>query len=164
MEIFGQTIGGEMTWAAVVQAAASIIGFIFISVQLVHLIRSIRGATQDRLYAQYTEICKLFLQNPHLRPYFYENKTLTDSERASTPRLAQEIDFMSEAILGLIEHAVLQKKNLPGDAWKHCWLPYTRERVAKSDAMRKFFQTHKGCYAKALCKEMRRISAKRKVG
>ncbi|MPR12567.1 hypothetical protein [Microvirga tunisiensis] len=66
-----QYIGGQMTIAAIVQALAALIGFPVIMFQLYLLRRNIRGATQDRLYAHYMEICKLFMGKPHLRPYFY---------------------------------------------------------------------------------------------
>jgi hypothetical protein len=58
----GQNIQGPMALAAVIQAVAAVVGFLFIIIQL-------RAATQDRLYAHYLEICKLFMQNPELRPY-----------------------------------------------------------------------------------------------
>jgi hypothetical protein len=143
------SIGGQVTWAAALQAAASIIGFLVIGYQVIHLRKNIRGATEDRLYAHYTEICKLFIQKPYLYPYFYDNQSLTGS-LSNRENLHEEIAMMSEAIFGLIEHACLQQKNLPPDAWKNCWLPYANERLSKSAAMQQFFNCNQGWYTAAL--------------
>ncbi|MGH6926319.1 MAG: hypothetical protein ACRED5_21530 [Propylenella sp.] len=142
-------IGGEMTLAAVVQALASIAAFVFIIFQVTQINRSIKGATQDRVYAHYTEICKIFLQKPYLRPYFYENKELLEDD-PRYPHLRSEIDFMSETILGLIEHAVLQQGNLPPDCWENCWLPYANERLRMSAEIKKFFAPNTDWYTDAL--------------
>ena len=71
-----------------VTAAGLVTGFIF-------FLLSQKAATQDRIYAHYTEICKLFMQNPQLRPYFYDRKELL----ADDPHLRTQIDVMSETIL-----------------------------------------------------------------
>lgn len=142
-------IGGQMNLAEIVQAAISAIGFIFVIYQIIHLIRSIRGVTQDSLYTHYTEVCKIFLEKSYLRPYFYENKVFT-SPNAENPNLQAEIEFMSEAILGLIEHAILQRNNLPDDAWTNCWQPYARERIRKSVEIKKFFAPNQNWYTGVL--------------
>lgn len=59
----GFGIGGQVTWAAAIQASASLIGFIVIGYQVIQLRKNILGATQDRLYAHYMEILKLFMEN-----------------------------------------------------------------------------------------------------
>ena len=142
-------IGGQMTLASVVQAGASACGFFFIGYQIWQARRSIRAGTEHTLYDHYTEVCKLFIQKPYLRPYFYDNKTLSEID-ISNPHLREEIDMMSEAVLGLIEHSVLHAKNLPGDTWKNCWMPYTFERLDKSTEMRNFYFPNRLWYTKAL--------------
>jgi hypothetical protein len=156
-------IGGQVTWAAALQALASIIGFAVIGYQVIHLRKNIRGATQDRLYAHYTEICKSLMQKPHLYPYFYERKTLSPASSLDTEEnLRYEIDLMSETILGLIEHSCLQQKNLPKDSWKNCWLPYALERLDKSPAIEKFFNPNQGWYTSALCSVVNEFYAKKR--
>jgi len=133
----GFGIGGQVTWAAAIQASASLIGFIVIGYQVIQLRKNILGATQDRLYAHYMEILKLFMEKPHLYSYFYNAKAYSklDDNREN---LREEIDIMSEAIFGIIEHACLQKQNLPHDSWNNCWQPYAHERMRKSAEMEKF--------------------------
>ena len=77
--LWKENVQGTMALAAVVQMVAAIIGFFVLFYQVLKLRNNLEGATQDRLYAHYTEICKLFIGNPDLRPYFYER-----SEDAST--------------------------------------------------------------------------------
>jgi hypothetical protein len=59
----GLSVGGQVTWAAALQALASIIGFMVITYQVIHIRKNIMGATQDRVYAQYMESCKMMMQN-----------------------------------------------------------------------------------------------------
>jgi hypothetical protein len=95
-------LSAPMNLASVVQAGASVFGFLFVGYQLWQARRNIRGATEHTLYVHYTEICKLLIGKPHLRPCFYENKTMSLQD-PNNPNLREEIDMMSEAILGLIE-------------------------------------------------------------
>lgn len=146
-------IGGQMTPAAFVQAAAAVIGLCFIAVQLWQVLRSLRGATQDRLYAHYMEVCKLMMGQPKLYPYFYEDKPIQTID----PTLKESSQIVCEAFLGLIEHAILQQKNLPKDAWRNCWLPFAKERVSKSEPLRNYFRENEGWYAKELRKTVKQI-------
>jgi hypothetical protein len=127
--------------------------------QLVDLRKDVQGTTQDSLYAHYGEICKLFLKKPYLRPYFYENEAKPASCPADRPSLNDEIDGMSEMILGLIEHAVVQHANLPKASWNNCWLPYAKERVKKSKTIREFYQKNKDWYAADLKEKIKDILA-----
>jgi hypothetical protein len=157
----GKTAQEPMTLPAVVQASASIIGFLVIGIQIFFLIRGLQGTTQDRLYAHYMEICKLFLQYPHLRPYFYDKagnpQSAVPDPKITNKTLVQQIDFMSEAILGLIEHSVVQLPNLPTDSWEGCWHPYAVERVKKSPALQEFYKSNLIWYADQMRTQMDRI-------
>jgi hypothetical protein len=64
---------------------------------------------------------------------------------------------MCELIFGLVEHAVLQKKNLPRDTWKNCWRPYALERLEQSNALEHFFDPNAHWYTREMRKEMRSI-------
>jgi hypothetical protein len=161
MTWWGQNVQGPMTIAAVFQMLVAAIGFPVVIYQLIQLHKNLEGATQDRLYAHYTEICKLFMQNPELRPYFYgrvENAGGTlrgEQARECNDSLSPKIAFMCEAIFGLVEHAVLQKKNLPGDAWKNCWRPYAIERLEQSEALENFFDPNAHWYSHRMRKAMK---------
>lgn len=70
------TLEGKVTLALTTQIFALLGGFASVAHQTVELTKGIKGTTQDRLYAQYGEICKLFMEKPYLRPYFYEIRCL----------------------------------------------------------------------------------------
>jgi hypothetical protein len=141
-------VGGQMSLAEVVQALVAFFGFWFVCYQILHLGKSIRGVTQDSLYTHYTEVGNWFLQKPYLRPYFYNDKIFEPD--LGNAYLRDEIALMSEAILSLIEHAVLQRANLPKDSWERCWRQYARDRLEKSTETRRFFEANKEWYADAL--------------
>jgi hypothetical protein len=98
----------HFTFLGLLQSFSAVVGIILVLWQIKGLSRSIKGVTQDNLYAHYTQIGNCLFQKPHLWPYFYENKTMSASDSTKTS-LRAEIALMSEAILSLIEHAVLQK-------------------------------------------------------
>lgn len=144
MEIAGAT------WADVIQAIVAVVGFGAVIWQIRRLKRTVQGETHGKLYTHYLEVNKLFLERPHLRPYFYEGNVLNEPDD-NQPRLRQELDIMCEVVLGLLEHAVLQKINLPNDSWKNCWMTYVRDRYHKSPELTRFFDANRKWYAKALC-------------
>jgi hypothetical protein len=125
-----------------IQALISLFGFGAVAFSLLMANRNTKGATHDRVYAHYHNVCSIFVEHPELRPYFYSNK----SDDGSNPALTAKIDATSEAILGLIEHAVVQRENMPTHSWERCWEPYARERVLKSDMLQQFFRNNRLWY------------------
>jgi hypothetical protein len=152
-------IGGQVTWAAAIQALASLIGFIVIGNQVIQLRKNIRGATQDRLYAHYNEVVKLFTLKPYLYPYFYHGKQYSALDN-NKENLREEIDKMSEAIFGVIEDACLQRENLSRDSQSNCWQSYAHERMRKSAEMEKFIDPNQNWYTAALRKVVNEFYAK----
>jgi hypothetical protein len=138
-----------MTWATAIQAGATIIGFVFVGWQALELKQTIRGDAHDSLYTHYAGLLTMLVQRPYLHPYLYENKLVAEDDRQH-PNLRQEMDLMSEAILGLIEHAVMLRHDLPGDAWNECWLPYGNERFRTSRELCRYFEINRHWYAKAI--------------
>ena len=122
-----------LPWAQTLAPVVAVVALFFVWLQL-------RAQTQDRIYAHYTEICKLFIQNPELQPYFYRLPKAAPPKRTEEDKkLAPKVDFMCEALLGLIEHAVLQRSYMPKECWHNCWHPYAVQRLEESPAMQKFW-------------------------
>ena len=142
-------ISGDANWGQVVQIAISFIGFIAVIYQLWSASRSIKGATHDRVYGHYHNICKIFIDRPDIRPYFYNNAPMQGVD----PQLRAEIEAVSEAMLGLVEHAVVQKENMPRKSWENCWRPYAMERIQKSEMIKEFFEKNRGWYTEAMRNE-----------
>ena len=144
MQIWG------VPWNDVAQLAISVVAFPFVVYQIWQLNRSVQADTHSNLYDHYLKVIELFFEKPHLRPYFYECKRLTDDANAAgNEKLRREIDVMCETIAGLLEHAAVQKKNLPGDSWENCWKAFTVERFRQSPALRQFLAKNGGWYAEA---------------
>ena len=143
MPLIGQMDVAEVAQAA--QAIVSTLALLAVIYQMYYLRRGIRGVTQDNIYAHYSEVCKVFLEKPYLRPYFYDRKVYAGPD-PDHPDLREEIDATSELILGVIEHAVVQRENLLESAWHSCWGLYAFERVRHSLEIRSFFDGHEEYY------------------
>jgi hypothetical protein len=138
-----------ISWPDAVQAIVSAVAFGVLIYQIFEIARGIRGVTHDSLYGHYNEVCRIFIEKPYLRPYFYENATYQGPD-PQHPYLREEIDATSEAICGVIEHAVIQRGNLGDASWSGCWMPYARERLQRSPELRKFFDPNKDWYTHAM--------------
>jgi hypothetical protein len=57
---------------------------------------------------------------------------------------------MSDLILALIENAILQRKNMPPDAWENCRLAFARGRIQKSVELKTLFEANRHYCAKVL--------------
>ncbi len=131
-----------------VQAIISVLGFLILFFQITQLNRGIRGDAHSKLYDHYLKVTERLADAPHLRPYLYNCKIL-NLEAAGYADLREELDMMCEIILGLLEHATVQKENLPEDSWHACWEAYTNERLEKSVELRRFFRENYRWYAKS---------------
>lgn len=129
--------------------ALQAIGFGLVWSQVRQLNRGIQGETHSKLYDHYLKITERLAGETKLRPYFYNREKELKTDAAGYADLRGEIDMMCEIILGLLEHAAVQKKNLPKDSWTACWEAYTNERLDKSIELRKFFRENHLWYAKS---------------
>jgi hypothetical protein len=127
-------------------------GFIVVVYQILQLKQTMQGDTHAKLYEHYLKVNELFLHKTHLRPYFYERKSLEkETNDPQDATLKAEVEMMCEVIAGLLEHAAVQKNNLPGDSWKNCWEAYTCERFSQSPELQKFFERNRQWYARLFC-------------
>lgn len=115
------------------QAVVALAGFIALWYQIRDLKLAVHSDTQAKLYEHYTQVVGMILERPHLRPHLYKDVAVPgETQEAATRR--RELDSMCEIMAGLLEHGLLQKRNLPNKAWKECWQPAPvplRERQRK---------------------------------
>ena len=140
MDIFGAK------WTDVLQLLITAGGFWLVIVQMKHLRRSTAGNTYATLYGEYMDVCKLFLERPKLRTYFY-HPAAGAPDMPDGGEARQEVEAMCELMTGLLEHAALQKMNIPDDIWEQCWKKYTDERFNESPSMRSYWEQNKDLYA-----------------
>ena len=138
-------------WTGIAQAVMAFAAFGFLFWQVVELKRAVRGETHGRLYEHYLRITEMILAKPHLRALFYDGK---DPGKGNVDE--DQKNMVCESILGLLEHAALQKRNLPSASWKQCWETYTLDRFAKSPVLTEFFIKNYRWYAM----EFREVAAK----
>jgi hypothetical protein len=147
-ELLG-AIEGKINWGQITQIVVSLVGFVFVIFQLAMVRRALRGSTHDRIYAHYNDVCKTLLGYPELYSYFYENADpakLTREDR-------RKVRMLCEIIMGLIEHAVVQRSNMPPRSWSGCWRPYALERIKQSQALREYFDPNQVWYTEAMRRE-----------
>ena len=146
----------DIRWTDVVQALVGLGGIPFIIYQLREVKRSVQGQTLSELYDHYHQVVSVFLEKPNLRPYFYENKALDTS---ADPALCVEVESMCELFAAVLEHAVVQEKNVPRRAWAECWQTFVTERLQKSSVLQEYLKKNEGWYLKTLPSPSPRLKA-----
>lgn len=48
----------------------------------------------------------------------------------------------------LFEHAMLEKRNMPGDTWRSRWLPYIQQSYERSVELRRFYESNRHFYVR----------------
>jgi len=134
----------DVKWTDIVQATVGVVGIWFIIHQLRQVKQSIQGQTLSELYDHYHEVVDVFLEKPHLRPYFYENKALVDI--STSPGLRDEVQSMCELMAAVLEHALVQEENVPREAWAQCWKTFIKERLDKSCVLQEYLKKNAGWY------------------
>jgi hypothetical protein len=140
MEILGAK------WTDVLQCLITAGGFWLVWSQIKQLRQSTAGNTYASLYGEYMDVCKLFLERPQLRPYFY-HPAAGAPEMPDGGEDRQKVEAMCELMTGLLEHATLQQVNIPSNIWEECWEKYTDDRFDESPAMRWYWERNRHLYA-----------------
>lgn len=136
----------EIKWTDWVQAIVGVVGIPLIVYQLHEVRRTIQGQTLSELYDHYHHVLSELLKKPELRPYFYENKI----PEKDNPTLDVELESMCELFAAVMEHACVQKKNVPFKSWQECWETFVKERQKKSAVLRNYLHVNRDWYLKDL--------------
>jgi hypothetical protein len=108
--------------------------------------RNIQAQTLGSLYDHYFTLCRTLLWRPHLRGYLYDGVILK-ADPADDRRRSQ-VDTVCEMMTGLLEHAVLQKPNIPEGSWSDCWQPFLKEMYKRSDSeLARYFRKNRHFYS-----------------
>ena len=95
---------------SVVSCLIGIIGFYVVAKQLKQVDKAIRKEALESLYGRVYEIQQVVLQDPQLRPFFYDNKPLPEDTDTLNKLLV-----LSEMVLDFYELITLQKEFMPSD-------------------------------------------------
>ncbi|MAW79110.1 MAG: hypothetical protein CMI63_02650 [Parvularcula sp.] len=109
--------------------AATIIGFIFIIVQVRQLGRSVRSGAQSAIYDQAADFRAHLVAYPELRPFFFEGVDIDPSHPDYNRALT-----IAELFLNYLEHIAIQGGNFDG-ADRRAWERFVREALDESPLM-----------------------------
>src|SRR5438067_10184411 len=109
------------------------VGFLLLRHQIKQIDLSTRGETHGYLYNHQHSITRFFVDNPNLRPFFYDNKEIgqTDSEFVT-------LKGVTEMVADFCEHTYLQLPNLPIDV-REGWESYMKHLYQNSPMLRLHF-------------------------
>ncbi|MCA1566133.1 MAG: hypothetical protein LC803_10945 [Acidobacteria bacterium] len=102
-----------------------------------------QGSVNERLYNQNFELMRFLAEHPKLRPYFYENKELSEAETAE-----EKLQVLSaaEMIAGFLELVALQMSEIP-EGIQLRWQNYIIDEYNSSSVLREHFNTYGDWYA-----------------
>lgn len=138
-------------WEIILSSASlifTIIGLIFVFIQIRKLKHSIWNTTHAALFSQSLELLKFLNEKSLSYQYFYENKEL--------PKEAEEkvyILYAAKALANFLEQLLLQKDNLPKQQWR-VWKKYIGSSLQCSQVLQDFILEKKEWYSKELLDEV----------
>lgn len=132
--------------AGVLSVIVTFVGFLLIWRQIKQVDSSARGQTHSYLYTHQDSITHFFIDNPNLRPFFYDNKDLSGTEsEIITLRAATEM------VADFSEHIYLQLPNLPVDI-REGWEFYMKTLYNRSPMLRIHFEVNGDWYSEEFIK------------
>jgi len=111
--------------------------------QIEVMLEQSRGDVNERLYSQSLEIMRFFAENPELRPYFYDNKDLSNAE---TEREKLKVLSAAEMVSGFMELVALQLAQQPEEIQPR-WKAYIVDAYNSSSIIREHVATCAAWYA-----------------
>jgi hypothetical protein len=122
----------------------NIAGFMLVSYQVRQQAVATRGETYASLCGLSYDILKLFVDRPHLYPYFYEQKPLSD---AGDHRV--EVLACCEMIANYCDNTALQAESIPREILDR-WRNFIRGQLRMSAVLRDFLREYRSWYSPEL--------------
>ena len=111
--------------------------------QVAVMLQHSRGDINERLYSQSLEIMRFFAENPEVRPYFYDNKKLSEAE-SDLERL--KVLSTAEMVAGFMELVALQLAEQPEEIQPR-WKAYIVDGYDSSVVLREHISSCMPWYA-----------------
>jgi hypothetical protein len=110
--------------------------------QVAVMLEHSRGDIGERLYSQSLEIMRFFAENPEVRPYFYDNKKLSEA-----PSELERLRVLStaEMVAGFMELVALKICEQPV-AIQPRWQAYIVDGYQSSEVLREHLATCRAWY------------------
>jgi hypothetical protein len=107
---------------------------------------AIRASTYQGVNSQLQEIDLLFVHNPELRPYFYDNKPLPANWRDY-----HQVMAVAELLVDFMDNVVTQSYAMPDDH-AQVWYDYFECQYHSSPAIREYWKKNRDWYRTELGK------------
>jgi hypothetical protein len=152
-------------WAEIAQAVAqaatvvvTLVGMIFVILQLRQVASATRGSTAERLAAQRYEVIRFMAQRPETYPYFYED--INPEETAADGTVIAFVQYATEMLANYIENVALQREHMSAETWRS-WKLFIKSVYLSSPALRVFLQRDEQWYDPKLMVIIRDIEHER---
>ncbi|MEU4676234.1 hypothetical protein [Micromonospora sp. NPDC023737] len=142
-------------WAAIGAAAASVIALTAVVVQLRHLSWSLQTTARGATYNIGVRLKDVFIEHPHLRPYFFENRPVP----ADHPEYGR-IATIAELCCIYLQEIAAQSRNV-STANRAAWFSLLRSLYESSPPVRSQLENHMTWYSEELRSAVRVIRADR---
>ena len=109
----------------------TLVGFLMLRKQIKQVDLSTRGETYGDLYTHQHEINNFFIEHPHLRPFFYDDKELDPTDTQF-----ENVRAVTEMMADFSEHVFIQLNNLP-EGIRDGWEFYIKHLYRNSPVLRR---------------------------
>jgi hypothetical protein len=93
--------------------------------------RALKEGALVPLKMQQLEIDKMFVEQPHLRKYFYDNAPLADNESLERAQALAMAEYILDHFAAILPHTTVEGEPLPSTIWRN----YLRDSFANSQVL-----------------------------
>lgn len=133
-------------WCSLV---VSIVGFaaVVVTLYLLHIEnklsdRALKEGALVPLKLQQLEIDKIFIEQPHLRKYFYENVPLGDPNSPESAQALAMAEYILDHFAAILPHTTVKGEPLTSTIWRN----YIRDSCANSRVLSDTLRTRRQWY------------------
>lgn len=141
------------TVTAVVGALVGLVGFAAVVYQLRQVERGLRGAGRSSIYDMAARLKQVFVDDPELRPYFFDGRELEESD-PKYGKVVAAADFYC-----LYLEQIATQSGVIGSENRKQWLAYAAGIYARSPVLRNYLADKQSWYSPAFWRAMRDESA-----
>lgn len=131
--------------ASLITAIAALIAFVFLKIQQRQTERQITGTTSRYMYEEMSKLLGILLENPDLRPFIYEGRSL---DLAATESQRQQVLAIAGLYSDFFEQLLYQRNfgNLSKDEYAGTWQQFINTILASSTVLRDFALQNRSYY------------------
>lgn len=123
------------------QVIITLVGFVFVAYQLFLLRRSIRSSTYQNVYQMMINIDNFFIENPDLKPYFYEGQIMEEREGLNYTKLLS----VAEMLIDYFDNVYHQKDCMPRRTFEG-FSEFMKDMYRSSPVLQEFLSQRKHWY------------------